>query len=60
MQTLQEPLDLIWGVKYIAAYICRPERATFHLLAKGTLPGRVIGGRWCASRAALRKFLLEG
>ena len=56
MTTENEALPLLWGVKEIAAYIGRPQRATYHLLDQGRLPAKVVGGRWCASRDNLREF----
>jgi hypothetical protein len=47
--------DLIWGVKALAIEIARTERQTFHLLEIKSIPARKIGGRWVASRAALRQ-----
>jgi len=49
-----EPLDLVWGVKAIAAEINRNERQTFHLLENGHLPAKKVGGRWVSSRTKLR------
>jgi hypothetical protein len=49
--------DLAWGVGEIAAVVQRDERATYHLLAKGELPARKVGGRWVASKARLLAFL---
>jgi hypothetical protein len=48
--------DLIWGVSAIGREIGRNPRQTFHLLDTGRLPGKKIGGRWCASRSGLRQF----
>jgi hypothetical protein len=48
--------DLIWGVAGIAEAIGRTQRQTFHLLENDRLPAKKIGGRWCASRAGLRRF----
>ncbi len=50
--------DLAWGVDEIAKAIGRTERATFHLLAKGQLPARKVGGRWVASRRKLLSYIL--
>jgi hypothetical protein len=46
--------DLIWGAEAIANEIGLTDRTVLNLLAKGHLPGRRIGRRWVASRAALR------
>lgn len=54
-----ENLDLIWGVKAIAAFIGRTPRQTFEAVSKGALPARRVNGRWVASRKALRKFFEE-
>jgi hypothetical protein len=45
--------DIIWEVSAIAKAIGRTERQTNHLLAKGKLPARKVGGRWVASRRKL-------
>jgi hypothetical protein len=46
-----QPLPLpriVWGVPAIAKAINRTERATYHMVERGTLPGaRKVGGRWC-------------
>jgi len=52
-----DPLDLIWGRAAIAKAIGRPERATFHMIARGYLPAKRIGGRWVASRRKLIEVL---
>jgi hypothetical protein len=49
--------DLIWGADEIAKVIERDERATYHLLAKGLLPAKKVGGKYVASRRRLRAFL---
>jgi hypothetical protein len=51
--------DLLWGVKAISDEINRSERQTFHLLENGHLPAKKKGGRWCASRAGLRRHFAE-
>jgi hypothetical protein len=39
---------IVWGARDIAATIGRTERATFHMLERGQVPGaRKIAGRWC-------------
>ena len=48
--------DLVWGVGALSKEIGRTERQTFYLLENGRLPARKVGGRWCASRAGLRRF----
>ena len=48
--------DLLWGVDSIADEIGRTPRQVYYLLEGGQLPAQKIGGRWCASRARLRKF----
>jgi hypothetical protein len=45
--------DLVWGAAGISKIIGRPVSATFHLLEKGVLPARKVGGRWLASRRRL-------
>jgi hypothetical protein len=50
-----EILDLLWGAAAIAATLNRTARQTFHLLEAGELPARKVGGRWVASRKALRE-----
>jgi hypothetical protein len=38
----------VWGAKEIGVAINRSERATFHMLEKGQVPGaKKIAGRWC-------------
>lgn len=50
MARTETALDIVWGCKAIAKAIGRTERATFHMLEKGTLPGaRKVAGRWCFS-----------
>jgi hypothetical protein len=47
-----------WGVDEIAEVINRNHRQTFHLLTRGEIKSaRKVGGRWCASRAALLREL---
>jgi hypothetical protein len=49
--------DLIWGAQAIAEAIGRTERITFHLLEKGEIPAKKVGGRWVASRTKLLEHL---
>jgi hypothetical protein len=55
----ESPNDLdrpVWGAAAIGREINRTERQTHHLLARGLIKSaRRIGGRWCASPAALRR-----
>ncbi|HZZ23666.1 MAG TPA: hypothetical protein VFE60_14335 [Roseiarcus sp.] len=51
--------DLVWGCKAIATEIGRTERQVFWLLESGALPSKKVGGRWCASKSALRRFFVE-
>jgi hypothetical protein len=43
--------DFVWGATAIAKLLCLSERATFHRLEKGGIPGATkFGGRWCLIR----------
>jgi hypothetical protein len=44
----------LWGAAAIAKVINRPTRATFHLLEKGLLPARKLGGSWVTTPRKLR------
>ena len=46
--------DLLRGVKQISQFINETERATFHKLSTGNLPGGKEGNQWIASKAVLR------
>ena len=47
---------LVWGAVAIGEIINRNPRQTHHLLTSGHIKSaRRIGGRWCASPAALLK-----
>lgn len=52
-------LDLVWEVEEIARVIGRTKRQTFHILYKGELPAKKVGGRWVAERSKLIKFFME-
>jgi hypothetical protein len=52
-------IDLVWEVEAIARLIGRTPRQTFHMLSKGLLPAKKIGGRWVAERGRLLQFFLE-
>jgi len=53
MANTESPDDLLWGVAEIGKAIRRTNRQTYHLLARGLLPGRKIGAAWVASRRKL-------
>lgn len=52
-------IDLVWGGTEIAKVIGRSPRATFHMLEKGDLPAKKVGGRWVAERRNLIRFFME-
>ena len=53
--------ELVWGAANIAKVIGRTERATFHLLEKGSIPGaKRIGGRWCLAPAVFFATFADG
>ena len=46
----------VWGAAEIGRIIGRNKRQTHHLLTKGHIKSaRRVGGRWCATPAALLK-----
>ncbi|WP_296589529.1 DNA-binding protein [Roseibium sp.] len=49
-------IDLLWEVDEIAKVIGRTPRQTFHMLKKGELPAKKVGGRWVAERGELLRF----
>lgn len=51
----EQLLELIWGAERIAAELNVTKRRAFYLLELGEIPARKVGGRWCVSRAALRR-----
>ncbi|MFQ6158867.1 DNA-binding protein [Sinorhizobium meliloti] len=59
MTNSPDQLDLIWGGEEIAKAIGRTRRITFHLLEKGELPAKKVGGRWVAERGKLLRFFVE-
>jgi len=60
MTTEKDPkLDLIWEVSDIAKLIGRSARQTFHMLNKGELPAKKVGGRWVAERSKLIAFFMD-
>jgi len=52
-------LDLIWGAEAIGELIGRSARITFHMLEKGELPAKKVGGRWVIERSKLIAFFME-
>lgn len=52
-------IELVWGGTEIAKLIGRSARATFHMLEKGELPAKKVGGRWVAERSKLIAFFME-
>lgn len=51
---------ILWGARTIASTICKTERATLHMLERGVLPARKVGGQWVADRDALLAYLRGG
>jgi hypothetical protein len=49
--------DLLWGAVEIGQAIGRSRRQTFHMLERGLLPARKVGGSWAASRRRLLEHL---
>ena len=52
-------LELVWGCKAIGREIGLSPRQVFHMLENDRLPAKKISGKWCASRAGLRRFFGE-
>ena len=46
----------LWGATQIAPVIRRSVDTTLLMIERGELPGRRIGGRWCTTRRALKRF----
>jgi hypothetical protein len=59
MVATENKIDLVWGGEEIAKVIGRTPRITFHLLEKGAIPAKKVGGRWVAERGQLLRFFLE-
>lgn len=57
--TIETSMDLIWEAGEIAKLIGRTPRQTHHMLAKGELPAKKVGGRWVAERGKLLSFFME-
>lgn len=54
----RDQLDLLWGGQAIGDYLGLNRRQAYWLLEQGRLPARQVGGRWTASREALRRHVL--
>lgn len=50
--------DLLWGARSIALELGITERAAFHGLSTGAIPGKKCGRLWVASRSRLRSHLV--
>jgi hypothetical protein len=47
--------DILWGSGEIAADLGIGERKVLHLLVKGAIPARKVGGMWISRRSVLRR-----
>lgn len=54
-----DPADALWGCRAIAEFIGKSERATYHMLERGLLPARRLGGQWVARRSRLLEIFGE-
>lgn len=45
--------DLLWGVTDIGDFLGIDRVKAYRLLKSGTIPGRLMGGKWCARRSEL-------
>lgn len=52
--------DIVWGTAGIARELGRSCPKVLGMLRAGLLPARQVDGRWCASKAKLRAFLVGG
>lgn len=59
MTVTESALDLVWEVSEIAKIIGRTPRQTFHMINKGELPAKKVGGRWVAERSKLIAFFMD-
>lgn len=50
---VQVNLDLLWGVREIGGFLGIDPNKAFRLLKSGELPGRMMGGKWCARKSEL-------
>jgi hypothetical protein len=57
---LDKTPTLIWGARDIAAHIGKTERATFHMLELGQIPGaKKFGKQWALNPAVLQRSFEE-
>ena len=56
--TTDDSLDILRGAERIGAYLGLNVRQAFHLLEKGELPAKKIGGRWVTTKQQLRRLVL--
>ena len=59
MATTSTDGDLLRGAPAIADHLNLPVRMTYHLLAKGQLPGFHLGGKWCARPRRLAEHFMD-
>ena len=53
-------VDVIWGAKAIAQTLNLTDRAVYHMLEAGTLPGaKKIGGKWAFSPSMFAAAMRE-
>lgn len=58
--SINENLDLVWGVQAIGDIIGRSYQQTYHMIATGKLPMvKQIGERYVVSRSKLIAFFME-
>ncbi|MBP2229380.1 excisionase family DNA binding protein [Azospirillum agricola] len=51
--------DLLYGAPAIAAFLNVRTRQAYHLIEKAGLPSFKLGGKVCARRSTLAKWLVE-
>ena len=52
-------IRLVWGTEAISKLIGRTERQTAHLLKKGAIPAKKIGGRWVAEESQVIAYFMR-
>lgn len=55
----REDIELVWGATEIGRVINRSPRSTYHMLERGDLPAKKVGGKWVAERGQLHRLFLE-